>query len=77
MQIEDSAKTIRHNVEKLGKHLLRYEDFMKKIGASMGTTVNHYNNAYKEFKKVDKDIAKITEGESGVEAMVIDKPRVE
>ena len=33
----------------------------------MSTTVNHYNNAYVEFKKIDKDITKITEGKSTVE----------
>lgn len=77
LQIEDNAKFIRHEVEKLGKHLLRYEDFMQKIGNSMGTTVNHYNNAYKEFKKVDKDIAKITEGKSEMEPIVLDKPIID
>ena len=43
----------------------------------MTTTVNHYNNAYKEFKKIDKDVIKITEGESKIEAMAIDQPKME
>lgn len=77
LQIEESAKNIRANVEKLGRHLLSYEDFLSKMGNSLGTTVNHYNNAYKEFKKVDKDVARITEGESEVEALILDKPKVE
>jgi len=77
LQIEESAKEIRANVEKLGKHMLSYEDFMKKLGVSMGTTVNHYNNAYKEFKKIDKDVVKITEGKSEIEPFVIDKPKNE
>jgi DNA recombination protein RmuC len=77
LQIEESAKNIRSNVEKLGRHLLSYEDLLNKMGNSLGTTVNHYNNAYKEFKKVDKDVAKITEGESGVDPLVIDKPKSE
>jgi hypothetical protein len=42
-----------------------------------GMSVNHYNNAYKEFKKIDKDVVKITEGESKIEALVIEKPRSE
>ncbi len=75
LQIEESAKTIRSNVEKLGKHLASYDEFMKKMGVSMSTTVNHYNNAYKEFKKVDKDVMKIAGGESEIEPMVIDKPK--
>lgn len=77
MQIEESAKFIKSNVEKLSRHILSYEDFMKKLGVSMTTTVNHYNNAYKEFKKIDKDVVKITEGETTVEPTMIDKPQLE
>lgn len=77
LQIEESAKTIRANVEKLGKHLLSYDEFMKKLGISIGTAVGHYNNAYKEFKKVDKDVMRITEGKAGVEPMMIEKPKAE
>lgn len=77
MQIEESAKTIRTNVEKLGKHLIAYDEFMKKLGLSMTATVNHYNNAYKEFKKVDKDVVRITEGESQISPVAIDKPHLD
>ncbi|MFH1523005.1 MAG: DNA recombination protein RmuC [Patescibacteria group bacterium] len=77
MDIEEKAKDIRKNVEKLNRHILNYDDFMKKLGGSMSTTVNHYNNAYREFKKIDKDVVRITEGESTVEPMVLDKPRAE
>ena len=41
----------------------------------MSTTVNHYNNAYKEFKKIDKDVMKVTDGKSEVDPMVIEKPK--
>ncbi len=47
------------------------------MGNSMGTTVNHYNRAYKEFNKIDKDIVKITEGETSVDPLVLDKPKTE
>jgi DNA recombination protein RmuC len=77
LQIEESAKLIRANVEKLSRHINSYDDFMKKLGLSMSTTVNHYNSAYKEFKKIDKDVMRITEGESAVEPMVIDRPKAE
>ena len=77
LQIEESAKTIRANVEKLGKHLLSYDDFMRKLGISMAATVNHYNNAYIEFRKIDKDVVKITDGESKIEALAIEKPKTE
>jgi DNA recombination protein RmuC len=74
MQIEESAKEIKVNVEKLGKHILSYDEYMRKLGTSMATSVSHYNNAYKEFKKIDKDVVRISEGESKVEPVVLDKP---
>lgn len=77
LQIEESAKTIKLNVEKLNKHLLGYDNFMKKLGTSMSATVNHYNNAYKEFKKIDKDVVRISGNEQQVEVMELDKPKIE
>lgn len=74
MQIEESAKEIKANVEKLGKHLLSYDEFMRKLGSSMATSVSHYNNAYKEFKKIDKDVVRISDGKSKIEPVVLDKP---
>jgi len=75
MQIEEKAKEIRVNIEKLGKHMNSYDEFMKKLGLSMSTTVNHYNNAYTEFKKIDKDVMRITDKESKIEPMKIEKPK--
>ncbi len=75
MQIEEKAKEIRVNIEKLGKHMNSYDEFMKKLGLSMSTTVNHYNNAYAEFKKIDKDVMKITDKESKIEALTIERPK--
>lgn len=77
MQIEESAKEIRKNIEVLAKHLQSYDGYMQKLGASMGTTVNQYNLAYKEFKKIDKDVVKIAETESEIEPMQLEKPSVE
>jgi DNA recombination protein RmuC len=74
-QIEESAKEIRVNVEKLGKHIIAYEEYFKKVGNNLGTTVNSFNTAYKELGKIDKDIAKITEGEKSIEPLVLDKPQ--
>ncbi len=75
LQIEESAKEIRKRVEMLSRHLKSYEDYMKKMGQSLGTTVNHYNNAYKEFRKIDKDVVKIAGGKKSVEPIEIDKPK--
>jgi len=77
LQIEESAKEIRGNVEKLGKHILVFEDYLKKTSNSLGTTVGHFNNAYKEFGKIDKDVARITEGERTIEVLAIDRPNQE
>lgn len=73
-QIEENAKEIRGNVEKLGKHISAYEEYFKKLGNNLGTTVNSYNAAYKELGKIDKDVAKITEGEKSIEPIVLEKP---
>ncbi len=74
LQIEQSAQQIRERVERLQKHLISYDDFMRRLGNNLGTTVNMYNSAYREFKKVDKDVTRITEQESGIEPLEIDKP---
>lgn len=75
MQIEEKAKEIRVNIEKLGKHMNSYDEFMKKLGTSMSTTVNHYNNAYAEFKKIDKDVTRITGQDSSIEPLKISRPK--
>jgi len=75
MQIEEKAKEIRANIEKLQRHMGSYDEFLKKLGISMQTTVNHYNNAYAEFKKIDKDVTKITGKEGKIEVLKIDKPK--
>lgn len=75
MQIEEKAKEIKANIEKLGRHLGSYDEFMKKLGVSMATTVNHYNNAYNEFRKIDKDVMKIAGQEAKVEPLKIEKPK--
>lgn len=77
LQIEESAKTIRNNVEKLDKHIKAFEEYMKKLGNGLGTAVNQYNVAYKELGKIDKDVARITEGEKKIEPIILEKPREE
>lgn len=77
LQIEDQAKEIQKRVGQLGKHIKTYEQFMNKLGNSLGTTVNHYNNAHKELKKVDKDVVKIAGTEEVVEPMLLDRPNTE
>ncbi len=74
LQIEESAKEIRKYVEMLQKHLLSYDEYLKKLGNNLGTTVNMYNRAYKEFGKIDKDVVKITGKTGEIEPMQIAGP---
>lgn len=76
-KIEESAKHIETRVEELGKHLNAYEEYMKKLGMTLGTTVGHYNTAYKELKKIDKDVLRITGKETGITPEFLDKPNFE
>jgi DNA recombination protein RmuC len=75
LQIEQQAKEIQVRVGQLGRHIASYELFMQKLGNSLGTTVNHYNTAHKELKKIDKDIVKIAETEPSVSPLLIDRPQ--
>jgi DNA recombination protein RmuC len=77
MQIEESVKTIIKNVGELQKHLKTYEDFHGKLGNALSTTVNHYNATGKEFKKIDKDILRITGQPLDIETMALDRPEIE
>ncbi|MEK7584399.1 MAG: DNA recombination protein RmuC, partial [Patescibacteria group bacterium] len=76
MHIEKTAQEIRAHVEKLSKHLAAYQQFHDKLGTQLGTTVNTYNMASSEFKKIDKDVLKITgEGRELLESETVEKPR--
>ncbi len=74
LQIEETAKDIIKRVSDLGTHLKKYEDYYSKLGASISTVVNHYNNSGKELKKIDKDILKITGEAPGIESVTVDHP---
>ncbi len=74
LAIEDTAKDIIKRVEELGKHLKSYEEYHSKLGTSLATVVNHYTASGKEFKKLDKDVLRITGESAGLETFTIDKP---
>jgi len=65
-KISEQAKEVIKEVERLGRHLLTYSDYMKKLGNHLGTAVNTYKKAHKEFAKVDKDVVKITGTETKI-----------
>ena len=64
LKVEDSINDILKNVEKLSTHLNAYKTYHDKLGNTLGTAVNHYNNSFKEWKKLDKDVIKISSGKS-------------
>lgn len=74
LSIEEQAKEIQKRVGELGRHIGAYETLMQKLGGSLGTTVNHYNNAHKELKKIDKDVVKIADSAPAVEPLILDSP---
>lgn len=76
LQIEETAKDIIKRVSDLGTHLKKYEEYHGKLGISLSTVVNHYNNANKELKKVDKDVLRITGETPGIEVEMIEKPEI-
>ncbi len=77
MEIEKSAQEIRKRVEDLGRHIGSYEEYFKKVGNNLATTVNSYNSAYKELGKIDKDVLKISGQSAGVEPEMLERPREE
>jgi len=77
LQIEEQAKDIQIRVGKLGQHIGRFEEYMSKLGKSLGQTVGHYNSAHKELGKVDKDVVKIAGNETSVDPLLIDKPQID
>lgn len=72
-KIEEGAMQIRKYVNELSKHLKSYEDYHNKLGKNLGTVVNQYNFSTKEFKKIDKDIMKITENATSFEPDLIEE----
>lgn len=74
LQIEEQAKDIQKRVGQLGAHIATHNIYMHKLGSSLGTTVNHFNAAHKELAKIDKDVVKIADTDSGVEPLLLDKP---
>lgn len=75
LQIEGQAKEIQKRVGELGRHITAHDTYMQKLGNSLGTTVNHFNTAHKELKKIDKDVVRIAKTTPGVEPLQLDRPK--
>lgn len=77
LEIEKDTAEIQARVAKLGQHITAFDAYMNKLGSSLGTTVNHYNTAYKSLSLIDKDVVKITTGEASVDPVIVERPLLE
>lgn len=77
LQIEESAKDIVKRVGELGSHLKSYEEVHAKLGNALATTVSHYTKSNHEFRKIDKDVMRITGEAIGIETITIEKPQLD
>lgn len=73
-KIEENAIEIRKNVDSLSRHLNAYQEYYKKLGNSLSTTVNHFNAGSKELGKIDKDVLRITGESAELDTPVLEKP---
>jgi DNA recombination protein RmuC len=79
LEMEASVKEVIKKVGELSKHLNAYQSYMQKLGNHLGTTVSMYNNATQEFRKIDKDVVKISGGAEKIEVELemLEKPHAE
>lgn len=75
LEIEHRAEEIQKRVGELGKHIGSYEEFYRKLGVALSTTVSHYNSGYKELAKIDKDVYRIAESKIGIEPELLERPQ--
>lgn len=71
--IQESTKKLIKDTGTLAKHLRAYEDYFKRIGTNLNTTVNAYNSASREFGKIDKDVLKISGEKIDHDAILLDR----
>jgi DNA anti-recombination protein RmuC len=76
LQIEKQAEEIQKRVGELGKHIGAYEEYYKKLGNALTTSVNHYNAGYKELGKIEKDVYRIAKEKIELEVELLDRPGV-
>lgn len=74
--IEEKASEIVKKVNSLKKYLDDYEILFEKLWNSLNTTVNHYNNSYKKFNQIEKNVLKIAESDDLEEIKKIEVGKV-
>src|SRR3989338_2188187 len=75
-KISEQAQTIIKEVERLGKHLFTYSEYMKRLGQHLDTTVSSYNKAGKELRSEERRVGKLTAGEAKIEIDEVERPEL-
>lgn len=76
VEINKSTERIVKNVGELMRHLKDFDSYLQKLGVQMNTTANTYEKAYKEFRKIDKDVLRITGESIGVEPLALERAEI-
>ncbi len=76
-KISEQAEGIIKEVERLGRHLFTYSEYMRRLGDHLGSTVSSFNKAKSELLKVDKDVVKITDGELKIKIDEVNAPTLD
>ncbi len=77
LRIKESFENVVKNIGELSRHLKSYEEYHGKLGTALATTINHYNATGKEFKKIDKDILRITGTSLEIDTVSLERPDTE
>ncbi len=79
LEMGKDVQKILEGVEVLGRHVEAYDEHFKKLGKHLETTVNSYNFAGRELRKMDKDVYKLSSGNVGgtIELLEVEKPATE
>jgi len=76
LKVEKSIEDILKNIQKLSNHLNAYKDSHDRLGKTISTVVNHYNKSSNEFKKIDKDVTRISGNSIDFDTQLIEKPNI-
>ncbi len=66
MQFVKGAEDIRKRVGELAAHLRAYEEYQRKLGQHLSSAASAFNNAAREFNKIDKDVVRIAGAEERI-----------
>ncbi|MEX2052234.1 MAG: DNA recombination protein RmuC, partial [Candidatus Paceibacterota bacterium] len=76
-KLENDIQDVIKNVQMLSKHIKSYEDYYKRIGKALGTTVSHYDEGSRQLKMIDKDIFRIAGTSPELTLLEVEKPKTE